>query len=108
MSQEISLEKIVDSVVREVIKALQKEGVKVVLTPRNPTDSDPAGKNQNYPLRNKTENMDMSLYRTPVLTENRIQKLHPLTGEIIVPKGTVITPKARELIQSKQILVTYK
>ena len=50
----------------------------------------------------------MSSYRTPVLTENHIQRLHPLTGEIIVPQGTVITPKARELIKVKQILVTMK
>ncbi len=108
MSQEISLEKIIDSVVREVIQALQKEGVKVIFPQNNPKGSNLAGKNQDTSFRKKTENIDMSFYRTPVLTENHIQRLHPLTGEIIVPQGTVITPKARELIKVKQILVTMK
>ena len=50
MSQEISLEKIIDTVVREVIQALQKEGVKVVLPQRDPRGNDLAGKNQDTSL----------------------------------------------------------
>lgn len=108
MNQEISLEKLVDLVVREVIQKLQKEGVQIVLPQRNSNGSDPNRKNQGLPFRNKSENVDMRSYRTPVLTENHIQRLNPLTGEVIVPKGTVITPKARELIKMKQILITMK
>ena len=49
----------------------------------------------------------MSKYKTPVLTENHMRKLHVLTGEVIVPKGTVVTPKAKELIKEKQILISF-
>jgi len=47
----------------------------------------------------------MDKYRTPILTENQIRRLHVLTGEVIIPNGTVITPKARELLKEKGITV---
>jgi ethanolamine utilization cobalamin adenosyltransferase len=49
----------------------------------------------------------MKKYRTPVLTEDHIRRLHELTGEIIIPRGTVITPKARELVRKNQIIITF-
>ena len=57
MDQEISIEKIIDSVVREVIQALQKEGVNVVLSQRDSKGSDLAGKNQNSSFRNKRKTL---------------------------------------------------
>ena len=108
MNQEIPLEKIVDSVVREVIRELHKKGVKVVMPKYHSQNRQLSKKEGIHSYRNKTETIDMGVYKTPILTENHIQKLHELTGEVIVPQGTVITPKARELIQTKQILVTMK
>jgi ethanolamine utilization cobalamin adenosyltransferase len=49
----------------------------------------------------------MSKYRTPIVTENHIDKLHELVGEIVVPQGTIFTPKAKEKIREKKLHVTY-
>ncbi|MDZ7724101.1 MAG: hypothetical protein U5R06_15165 [candidate division KSB1 bacterium] len=53
--------------------------------------------------RPQSETIDMSGYQSPVLTERQIQRLHDLTGRVIVPSGTVVTPKAKELLKRKQI-----
>jgi hypothetical protein len=85
-----------------VIKELKKQGIEIVSGNRvygkeNPQEG----------LRTKTEKIDMTKYRSPVLTENQIRRLHELTGEIIIPRGTVITPKAVELIKEKQISIVF-
>ena len=108
MTQQVALEKIINLVVREVIRELQKTGVKVVMPECNIRNNKWNNKEGNNSYRNKTETIDMSAYKTPILTEDHISKLHELTGEVIVPQGTVITPKARELIRTKQIVITKK
>ncbi len=105
---EISLEHIVNLVVKEVIKELLNKGFNVVSTQSNLSNCKLTSQKGNPIFKNKTESIDMSPYKTPVLIENHIQRLHELTGEIVVPSGTIITPKARELIKAKQILVTIK
>jgi len=87
----------------EVVKELKKQGVKVISSSNqlNVVNSIDA-------LRTKSEKIDMSKYRTPILTENHIRHLHELTGEVIVPSGTIITPKARELIKAKGIQVKFE
>jgi hypothetical protein len=57
-------------------------------------------------LKNKSERMDFSGYKTPVVTERQIQRLHELTGEIVIPGNTIITPKARDIIREKGIKIT--
>lgn len=100
---EISLEKLINLVTAEVVNELKKQGVKVVTT---------AGQSVNFDLEktlpSKSQEIDMSKYKTPILTENHIRRLHELTGEVLVPKGTVITPRAKELIKQKQLTVTVK
>jgi hypothetical protein len=58
-----------------------------------------------YGFKNKSERLDFSGYKTPVVTERHIHHLHELTGEIVVPEKTVITPKARDIIREKRIKV---
>ena len=92
---EINIEKIIQIVTKQVVKELQSSGVKI-------TYNSGSGVNHQA-LHTKTETIDMSKYKTPILTENHIRRLHELTGEVIVPEGTVITPKAREMIKDKRI-----
>ncbi len=92
---EINIEKIIQLVTKQVVEELRSSGVKI-------TYNSGSGVNHQA-LRTKTETIDMSKYKTPVLTENHIRRLHELTGEVIVPEGTVITPKAREMIKDKRI-----
>ena len=105
---EIPLDKIVSLVVKEVVRELSRKGVKVVdsngftASPLSSSNDQPSG------FRTKVEKIDMSIYKTPLLTESHINKLHELTGEIIVPKGTIISPKASEAIRAKMIKVNYE
>ena len=104
---EVNLDKIVSIVVQKVINELLKNGIKIVSTNHTIENVD-SGQNNSAYLRTKIERIDMSMYKTPILTENHFKKLHELTGEIIIPNGTIITPKAREIIKSKRILVKYE
>jgi hypothetical protein len=97
---DISIEKLVSLITLEVMKALGKQGVQIITGAE--CDS---SYNLNSGIKTKCEKIDMDKYRTPILTENHIKRLHVLTGEVIVPKGTVITPKARELIKEKGITI---
>jgi len=105
----VSLETIIHMITKQVIEELQKNDVEIVMHDSG-NDQNQQGKNQeriqSSNPKNKVERIDMSSFRSPVLTENHIQRLHVLTGEIIVPKGTVLTPKARQLIIQKNILLT--
>ena len=106
---EVSLDKIVSLVVQEVVKELARHNIKVVhaggtlagiVLPENGVQLDG--------FRTKTEEIDMKAYRSPVLTENHINRLHELTGEIIIPRKTILTPKARMALKSKNIMVSHK
>ena len=100
---QITLEKLIQLVTDEVVKELEKQNIVVI----NPTKSQILN-NKADSLRTKSQEIDMSMFKTPVLTENHIRKLHELTGEIIVPRGTIITPKAKELIRDKNIRICEK
>jgi trimethylamine:corrinoid methyltransferase-like protein len=101
---EIELEKLLGMITTAVLKELKKQGVTVI----SATSDGHAGDNRaNNGLRHKSEKIDMSKYQTPVLTENHIRRLHELTGEVLIPPGTVITPKAKELIREKGLQVTF-
>ncbi len=104
---EVSLEKIINLVVREVVSELEKRGVKIVASSQNaPVNT--GGSLTVTGIKTKTEKIDMTGYKTPILTERHIDRLHELTGEIIIPMGTVITPKAREVIKQKNLSIRYE
>lgn len=106
--QEISIEKIVNLVVKEVVQELVKQGVKVVSTGGSTVPANLPISSVDTGLRTKSEKIDMSKYKSAVLTENHVDRLHVLTGEIVIPKGTIITPKAKQKIREKQIAITFE
>ncbi len=100
----VSLEKIIKLVSTGVVRELHKQGVQVVSGNAEiiPADSSASG------MSVKTEKIDMSSYKTPVLTEQHLSRLHELTGTVVVPRGTVITPKAREAIKAKKLYIRFE
>lgn len=98
---EITLEKLISLVTAEVVKELKKQGIQVIPS----SDNNSLGVSTDS-LRTKSEKIDMSRYRTPVLTEIHIRRLNELTGEVLIPKNTIITPKAKEIIKEKRLIIT--
>ena len=98
---EIALDQLIQRVTSAVVKELKSQGIQILHSSPSGPGSDDINR-----LRTKSEKIDMSKYRTPILTESHIRRLHELTGEVIIPKGTVITPKARELVKQTQIILT--
>jgi len=98
----VSLETLIQSVVRELVAELKRQGVEII--------DGPAGRDATVgpsPAR-RTECPDLSGYKTPVLTEAHVQRLSVLTGAVQVPRGTVVTPKAREILKAKRILLQFE
>ena len=95
----ISLEEIISLVVKEVIGELARKGIQVENSTENilSTDSD-----------KKKIKMDLSEYKTPLLTENHILKLDLDILEIEVPIKTIVTPSAQDLIRQRNIIITKK
>lgn len=99
MVNEYSLEKIVKAVTQEVLRELAETGgIRTAEARTGP------GATQTAP---GSERLDMSAYKTPLVTENSIRRLHELTGSIIVPAAARITPRAKELLREKNIKVIY-
>ena len=96
---EISLEKIIEIVTREVIKELIKSGVVI--------DQASLGLEEHGSKKRSLE-MDMSGFKTPVLTENNLGVLEDHICEVIVPANTIITPGARGVIKNKELTIVYK
>ena len=95
----MSIQEIVELVTREVIKELIRQGVVVDKSlPGIPVSEN--GK--------EVVEVDMSGYKTPILSESSFHKIATETKELIVPEKTVITPGAREIIKKNQIRISYK
>jgi hypothetical protein len=95
-----NIENLIRIIVQEVIKELTKRNI----VPDPEREKRTEARDTQW-VKTKVEKIDMSGYQTPVLTENRIDRLHELTGQIIVPAGTIITPKAKDKIKQKQIMI---
>jgi hypothetical protein len=93
-------ENLIRVIVQEVIKELTKRNILPDPERKKKTEE----RDAQY-VKTKVEKIDMSGYKTPILTENRIDRLHQLTGQIIVPGRTIITPKAKDKIKLKQIMI---
>lgn len=94
----ISIEELVEIVIREVMKELLKKGVKIDF---NSSEKDEVKSNDNI------KEIDMSGYKTPVLTENHLNEIDPEINEIVIPEKTIITPGAKIIIKTKQLAVRY-
>ena len=97
---QISIEKLVELITREVISELLKRGIAV----DHKTEINSFSEN----LKSTSIEMDMGSYKTPLITENSLLSLGPGITEIIVPEKTIITPSAKDVIRKKKLNVTYK
>lgn len=95
---EIPIDKLVEIVVRQVLAELARRGIGV----GSATGAAPAKAADSVRVT-----IDMTGYRTPVLTEDRVRSLDPRVREILVPHGTVCTIGARDAMQRKKIKMTY-
>ncbi len=93
----ISLEEIIALVVKEVILELTKRGIKIEGEISNISKID------DHKLKVK---IDMSKYKTPLLTEAHILEIDKKIKEIEVPEKTIITPSALDLIKKRNIIIT--
>jgi len=88
----------VESIVRRVTREVWLELARKGKTP-------PAGP---AALPDGAVRLDMSKYRTPVLTERALMGLHNRTHTVVAPAGTVVTPRAKELVRDKRITIVYE
>ena len=103
---EISVEEIIRIVTREVIAELAKRGI--TITGTDLKSGEKANSTSSSAIVLKSEKIDMSNYKSPILTERHVNNLNELVGEIIVPKGTVVTPKAKEAIKKRKLLIRFE
>jgi hypothetical protein len=100
---EVSVEAIILKVTQRVLREFADRGIQVIPSTGPALLPGPgiAVSNGASPVR--SERADMTGYRTPVLIERHVRKLHELTEAVIVPRGTVVSPKAKELLRDKNI-----
>ncbi len=98
---EVSIEKLVENVVREVLAELSKRGITII-----PDHKENLTVSSFNARRELSELIDLKNYKTPVLTESQIVSLDSGIREIVLPKGTVITPGAREIIARRRIIIS--
>jgi hypothetical protein len=109
-TMQISIEQLVETIVRQVIAELGKRGVEVG-PPAPPQRSTPAPQGSTpapHPGGGTSLEIDMSAYRTPVLTEGHLSRLDPKVSTIIVPCNTVVTPGAWGTLRSKRLTLVRK
>ena len=97
----IKFEKLIEIITAEVIAELAKLGIEI--------DYSTAGEKKqctSVSRKKLCEIIDLKSYKTPVLTENHIESLSPDIIEIEVPKGTIITPGARDLIKKRNLRIS--
>lgn len=103
---QVSIDQLVAMIVREVVAELTRRGVTVtgasaLTVPAPALSGTPAA-------TGPTAEPDLSSYRTPVLTEGHLARLAPGVATILVPRATVLTPGARELIRQKKLSIVHK
>lgn len=99
----ISVEQLVESIVREVLAELTKRGVEI----GSPGPHARSASAQHAQTGTSLE-IDMSTFRTPVLTENQLNRIDATVSTIVVPCRTVVTPGAWDVIKSKKLTVVRK
>ena len=94
---QISIEELVEIIVKELL-------AKGIVINSTSVSKDIGRKSE----EKKLIEIDMSGFKTPVLTENQLTSLESSIEEIIIPERTIITPGAREIIHKKKLKVIYK
>ena len=97
----INIENLVEIITKEVIKELLKIGVELDFSKEMKAGNLSNNGNQ------KKQEIDMSGYKTPILTEYALESIGRDVNEIIIPKGTVFTPGARDIIKKRNVIISY-
>ena len=97
----INIENLVEIITKEVIKELLKIGVELDFSKEMKTGNLSNKGNQ------KKQEINMSGYKTPILTEYALETIGRDVNEIIIPKGTVFTPGARDIIKKRNFIISY-
>lgn len=100
---QISFEQLVESVVREVLAELSRRGVDV-RAKGVPGPSAPAA----HLTADATVEIDMTSFKTPVLTEGQLTRIPRTASTVVVPCSTVVTPGAWDYIRSKKLKLVRK
>jgi hypothetical protein len=99
METNLPLEKIIETVTREVMRELGRRGIYPVKAEKGAAATfDPT----------TSARLDMGSYKTPIVTENALNRLHERTVTVIVPAGAIITPRAKELMRERNISVAFE
>ena len=99
---QIPIEKLVEAIVREVVAELTKRGVEIS------SPGMPGGVRAAAHVQGASVEIDMSTFRTPVLTENQLIRIGPKVSTVVVPCNTVVTPGAWDVIRSKKLTLVRK
>lgn len=97
---EIPFEKLIEIIVKEVAAELSKRGITVASSPE-----DTGSVSSQASRKQLCEIIDLKNYKSPVLTENHLASLDSNVREIVLPKGTVITPGARDIISKRELII---
>ena len=97
----IPREQLIEIIVREVLAELQRRGLSVDDPSIDASKPKPVGGGTSARAI-----IDLKEYRTPVLTEYRLQQLDAAVAEIVIPKGTIITPGANDIIKKRSLIVS--
>jgi len=107
----ICIENLITIVTREVIAELQRRGIPVDgIGGTGPAPHDAAGAASVVPsgaqAAPRRAVIDLSMFKTPVLAEHHLLSLDPSVTEIVIPRRTVITPGARDVIKKRSLVVS--
>jgi len=102
MTVPITYEQLVDIVVREVLAELARRGVEVRGVTRTAAGSAPGVRAES------TVEIDMTGFKTPVLTEGQLTRLPRTVAAVVVPCSTVITPGAWDTIRTRKLKLVRK
>lgn len=100
----IDIENIIRVIVKEVVSELNKRGIEIKTSGKYAHLFEDSGSTE---VKGRME-FDLKGYATPVLTGERLEKIEPGIREIIVPRGTVLTPGAREIIRKEKLIIINK
>ena len=95
------MEQLVEIVVREVAAELQRRGIVI-----EPSSSDAVRSATTQLVARKSATIDLAGYATPVLTERHVLALDASVEELIIPRGTIITPGAKDVIKRRALVVS--
>ncbi len=97
----INIEKLVEIITNEVVEQLTKLGVEIDYSSIKERKII-SGNNR----KNLNEIINLKNYKTPVLTINQLNSLGEDILEIEVPRGTIITPGARDIIKKRNLRIS--